>query len=386
MTRREAAAEPEAIRPLNLAFLGDPNSVHTRRWLSYFAARGHRVTLLLPAQIAMKPGFPESVAVERLDPATGSGLPKMGALKTRRSLIRVLARLQPDVLHAHYVTGNAWRAWLSTFHPYVVTVWGSDVLALRPRDRRRRLLARLSLRAADVVTGGSDHLVRAAVAHGARPDRMRYVHFGVDTERFSPGPDPLALRRRLGLEGRRVLLSNRLIAPIYRQGVVVRTLPDLPDDVVALMTRYGAQEPEVAAVQSLAAELGVSDRVRIVDALPESDLPDLYRLADVVVSIPASDGGPVTLVEALSSGRPVVATDLPSVREWLGELDPEALVPVDDAAATAVAVRTELARSEGERRERSDRARARVAEKADWRTNMDRMEAIYRELAARKRR
>ena len=87
-------------------------------------------------------------------------------------------------------------------------------------------------------------------------------------------------------------------------------------------------------------------------------MPDLYRLADVVVSIPASDGGPVTVAEALAVGRPVVATDLPSVREWLAELDPEALVPVDDVAATAAAVETVLSRGPDERHERAARGRA----------------------------
>jgi glycosyltransferase involved in cell wall biosynthesis len=367
--------------PLDLAFFGDPNSVHVRRWLGFFSDRGHRVTLIVPADKVVDPGMPPAIALERLPPFASGKVRLMGALATRRALARQLRRLDPDVLHAHYVTGNAWRAWLSGFHPYVVTVWGSDVLGIGRQSRRRRLYARLALHAADIVTGGSADLVRAAAAAGARPERTRYIHFGVDTDRFSPGPDPTALRARLGLEGRRVLLSNRLIAPLYRQGVVVEVLAQLPTDVVAVMTAYRSQPDEVARIRELAGRVGVADRLRIVDALEEAELPDLYRLADVVVSIPASDGGPITVAEALAVGRPIVATDLPSLREWLTELDPEALVPVDDVAATAAAVKTLLSRGPDERQERAARGRAAVTERADWRTNMERMEAIYRELS-----
>ncbi len=371
--------------PLDLAFLGDPNSVHVRRWMGFFSDRGHRVTLIVAADKVVDPGIPPAIVVERLPPFASSRVRPMSALATRRSLARQLRRLDPDVLHAHYVTGNAWRAWLSAFHPYVVTVWGSDVLGIGRQGWRRRLYARLALRAADIVTGSSADLVRAAVAAGSRAERTRYIHFGVDTERFSPGPDPAGLRARFGLVGCRVLLSNRIIAPLYRQDVVVRVLAQLPSDVVAVMTAYRAQPDEVAKIRELADRLGVAPRLRVVDTLDESELPDLYRLADVVVSIPASDGGPITVAEALAVGRPVVATDLPSLREWLADLDPAALVPVDDVAATVTAVETVLSRGPEERQERAARGRAAVTERADWRTNMERMETLYRELAAGRR-
>jgi len=383
---KKGAPSTSAVdEPLHLAFLGDPNSVHMRRWTRYFSDRGHRVTLLVPEGKVVVPGLLPAISVERFLPFSRQRERLFGALESRRALTRLLRRLEPDVLHAHFVTENAWHAWISGFHPYVVTVWGSDVLAAGRRSRRGRFYARLALRAADIVTGGSEHLVRAAVAAGARPERTRYIHLGVDTERFSPGPDPIKLRARLGLAGYRVLLSNRLIAPLYRQSVVVEALAHLPSDVVAVMTAYRAQPDEMASIRALADRLGVADRLRIVDELEESEMPDLYRLADVVVSIPATDGGPATVAEALAVGRSVVATDLPSVREWLGKLDPLALVPVDDVAATVAAVQMVLSRGHEERAERAARARAAVAERADWRANMERMELIYRELASSRR-
>lgn len=369
-------------RPLAIAVLGDANSIHVRRWVSYFAGRGHRMTLLVPERVAVEPGYEDGIAVERYAPQAGWRTSQLGMIATGLSFRRAVTRIRPDILQVHYLTLNGFRAWVSGFHPRVVTVWGNDVLIDPRRSARARLLARLSLRSADLVTGGSEHLVKGAIAAGARPERTRYVHLGVDTDHFRPGDCPPGLRSELGVPGARVVLSPRAIAPLYRQDVVVEAFARLPAETLLVLTLQGAQESELAALRARAAALGVADRVRILPKLAELELPDLYRLADVVVSVPISDGGPKTVVEALASGRPVVASNLPPNREWLADLDPACLVPVGDAAATAAAIGAVLARSPQQRAELADRGRAAVLERADQRLAMAEMETLYRQLVA----
>lgn len=367
---------------LAIAFLGDANSIHVRRWVGYFAERGHRITLLVPEDQVVQPGYSADIAIERYRPQAGWRIRQLGMLATGLSVRRAVARVRPDILHVHYLTINGFRAWISGFHPYVITVWGNDVLIDPPRSKRARLLAWRSLRSADLVTGPSRHLVDAAIEIGAKPGLSRCIHMGVDLDRFSPGPHPAALRRSLGLAGRRVLFSPRIIGPLYRHEVVIDALAQLPDDVTLVMTRHAASPTELPLIERLVAEKGLTDRVLIVPTVPDSEVPDLYRLADVVVSVPESDGGPVSLVEALAVGRPIVCSDLPPVREWLADLDPVCLVPVGDSHATAAAIRAVLARSPLEQARLADLGRAAVRERADRRRTMAEMETLYRQLAA----
>jgi glycosyltransferase involved in cell wall biosynthesis len=368
--------------PLSIAFLGDPGSVHLRRWAGHFAARGHAIAILVPDRTIVAPGLPDGVTVHRFHAGPRGRARPLGAVVVARSLRRTLRRLDPDVLHVHHLTTHGWRAWLSGFRPYIVTVWGSDVLLAPHESPKARLLARIGLRGAALVTGGSHHLVSAAIAAGARPSRTRYVHFGVDIERFSVRPAPAALRSRLGLEGRRVVFSPRTIGRLYRQDVVLEASARLPDDVVLMMTRHLAKPAELAMIEARAAELGLGRRLVLLPSVPHAEMPDHYALADVVVSVPASDGGPNTVVEALASGRPIVASDLPPNREWLADLDPEALVPVGDVDATETALRRILERPDEERTERAAEARRRVEATADQRRTMAEMERLYRQVAA----
>jgi glycosyltransferase involved in cell wall biosynthesis len=359
--------------------------VHTRRWVAAFASRGHDVHLFVPRQVADDHPVP-GIEVEPYDDY-GARLRPASAVRLRRALRQRLHALDPDVVHAHYVARYGWSAWLAGRHPLVVTAWGSEVLRLGSAGPVTRWLTHRTLRAADVVTVVTDVLGRAAIEAGARPERVRRIQFGVDGELFTPGPPPEALRRALALEGRRVVLAPRWLRPLYRQDVVVAALHDLPADVVVVLTMQGADPTVLERVRSRAGSLGVTDRIRFVDGIEHGEMPAYVRLADAVVSVPESDTFPVTAMEAMACGVPLVLSDLPSIREGLAELEPLALaatriVPVGDVAATAAAIGELLALPSSARAEAAPALRRAALERGDEGPNMDRMEAIYRALAA----
>lgn len=370
--------------PLRLAFLGDVGSPHLHRWLNAFVARGHAVALFVPdgdeVPDGALPGV-ERIAFRSLKARRGP----RGAWAVRGELRRALDGFRPDVLHAHYARSPAWHAWLSGFRPYVVTAWGSDVLLADRAGRLSRLLTRLALRGAALVTAGTPRLEAASLALGARPGRLREAQFGIDTDRFRPGPPPDGLRESLGIGPGRVVVSCRILAPLYRHEVVVAALVGLPDDVRVVSTDFRADAAERARLEALAAEHGVAARWRILPAMDADRMADLYRLADAVVSVPESDAMPQSVMEAMASGTPAVVSDLPDARHWLADLAPQLIVPVGDAAATATALRAALALEPDAREALAANLRQRVVERADARRSMDRVEAWYRELAAGRR-
>jgi glycosyltransferase involved in cell wall biosynthesis len=345
--------------------LADPVSVHTQRWFDGMRGRGYRV-ILVPSRESGRPGAR-----------------KLVRWITRRLRLRRLMHRPNTVLMVQYIPAGIRASVLLGIHPRIGVAWGSDIY-MTNRATVRMAIAAIQqsafLRGCDAVIAPSRDLVRAAIDAGAHASQTNHVPFGVDLDVFRPGPDPLALRAKLGLDGYRVVLSNRTIAPIYNQATMVEALAQLDADVIVLMTSYLAQPSEVEAVVRRARELHVDDRVRILDRVDDDTVPELYRLADVVVSLAGSDGGPITILEAMACGRPIVATDLPGVREWLADLDPGALVPVADAAATAAAIRGALDLSPAERRALARRQRALVERRANRESAFDMAEALHRLL------
>ena len=371
---------------MRLAFVAPPNSVHTRRWVGWFARAGHDVSIVDPVGVDLQPGLPDTVPVLR--PSPGSRIPLLGSLDRRSKLRDLLDALQPDVVHAHYLVRYGWAAAFAGVRPLVVTPWGSDLLQVRRSRLRSRLWNWFALRRADLVTVSSDGMLRAAVAAGARPDRVRHIHHGVDTATFSPGAPSPEMRARLGHGGAPVILSPRSITRLYHHEVVLDAVErlgrEMPVAPIMVVTAAGADAATLAGLRRRAEAAGIAERVHVLEAVAADDLPDLYRIADVVVSVPETDSFAVTLLEAMACERPVVASDLPAVAPVLARLDPAAgrlIVPVGDVAATAAAIQRALTLEDGERRRLGAALRAHVVANAEYDTNMAAMEAIYCELS-----
>jgi len=369
---------------LRLAFLGDPNSVHTRRWLSWFAEHEHDVHLLEGFGAEIAPGLDTRIQVQRYDAFGRLRGPLVSSLHARGELRRLLERIRPQVLHAHFVRRHGWQGWLAGFHPFVVSPWGSDLLKVRRHALRTRWWNRRALRGADLVTTSTDYLRAAAIAAGARPNRIEVVQHGVDTGRFSPGAPPDGLARRLGVADRAaVIFSPRAIRPLYQHETVIDAFADLPGGPILLMSAAGANLPYLAAIREQIRARGVVGRVRIVDEIAHGEMPAFMRLARVVVSVPESDSFPVSLLEAMSGATPVIASDLPPTRAVLEPIAPAALVPVGDVAALTAALRRAIALTDHERRQVGETLRRYVVQAADYEANMARMEGLYRRLARR---
>ena len=339
--------------------------------------------------MAVDPGLPDGIRVERL-PGPRRRIPLIGLWRRRRALRRLVTSLDSQVLHGQFVRRFGWQAALSGFHPLVISPWGSDLLKVRPRQIRTRWWNRFALRAADLVTVSSEGMRAAAIRAGAWPERMELIHHGVDTDRFSPGTPSATLVHRIAAEEQPIVVSPRSIRPLYRQDVVVDALGRLSGDArrpILVLSARGADADELERLRRRAEAAGVRDQLRILEDVPHEELHDLFRLAHVVVSVPESDSFPVTLLEAMACGRPIVASDLPAVTPVLRAVDPmaaELVATVGDAAATARAIERALALDDDEKDRLADRLRAHVVQTADYDTNMRAMERHYRRLASRR--
>ena len=368
-------------RPLRLAYLADPNSVHTRRWLAFFVERGHEVHLLVGEQDDVR-DLPEAIRLQRYQRFGRRRLPLVSSLQGRGRLRALLRAIDPDVLHAHYLTRHGWQARLSGFRPYVVSPWGSDLFVTPRASWRARVWARLTLAGADLVTVVSTHMATVVAGYGVRPDRIERIHFGVDTDRFSP--EPSAARPGL-VGGRRFVLAPRAIRPIYRPDVVVDAFARLPSDLVLLMTTRGADPDTLAETRRRIDRHDIAGRVVLADSIDDELMVELCRTAELVVSVPESDAIPISVLEAMSCARPVVASDLPGPRELIGPHAPELLVAVGDVSATADAMDRVLGMPADRRSELGAAFRADVLAAADRRRNMERMELLYHQLRERRR-
>lgn len=195
-------------------------------------------------------------------------------------------------------------------------------------QKRRRVLARrLLLRTVQTVVVPSRTL-----ADVARRDwrvaghRLAYVPNGVDLARFRPG-DADGLRAALGAAPGEVVVGTvGHLNTGKNVAMLLRAAAALPDPRVRLLVL--GEGPERGALTRLARELGIDDRLCLAGHVP--DPADHFRAMDVFAMTSRTEQMPVSVLEAMATGLPVVATDVGDLRHMVPGADEGLITPRDD--------------------------------------------------------
>jgi len=242
--------------------------------------------------------------------------------RTSVYLQQLLRRIGPDVIFCQYGVGDhLFNAIAANLCPVAVLAMGTDVLHAEgdlKLSAMERLLSRMAFRRAGFVSAKGRRLAVELGRMGVKaPVDVNY--WGCDLDVFSPGSRPAA-RACLGLpDGPKIILSPRAINPVYNIHLIVEAFPAVlrrwPD---ALLLIVGRSEPTYnAQLMAAIARLGLGENVRLVGEVAQETLPDYYRASDLVVSVASSEGFPNTVLEVMACGTPVLAGDIPQIRELL---------------------------------------------------------------------
>ena len=222
----------------------------------------------------------------------------------------------------------------------------------------------------------------------ARPGQVHVVAPGVDLEVFRAEGERAIPRHDLG--GGRIMLFVGRLQPLKGPDVAIRTLAalasHLPDDgvptrlvIVGGPSGNGQGTVDPPALQRLAAELGVADRVALLAPRPHVELAPLYRAADVLLMPSRSESFGLVALEAQACGTPVVAADVGGLRDIV-TAGGGTLVGDHHPAAFARAVAPYL--THGRVRSEASAAAVAGARQFTWRRTAEQTLAVYRTVLA----
>jgi len=357
-----AAAElvPEA-EPLmrRVLYLGGAGRGLCRRWL-------HDLGVILRAGVAGPRGVRGAVLVRAGRPNEGRRLARLAA---------ALSVTGACILHVHFahIALSCWPAARAAGRPLIVSCRGRDVMLLEQRSRRARthLFANVAL-----FLVRSEAMAADMHALGAPPERVRVHHSGVDLDRltFSPLSSDMTAEPR-------VLMVGRLVE---KKGFDL-ALRALARSQLPLRIRVAGSGPEEDRLKVLARQLGLWQRVDWLGAVPRERVIQEMRAATLLLqpSRRARDGDregiPVSLMEAMALGLPVVATRHAGIPELVEDGVSGVLVDEGDEAALARAIEA-LLREPSRRAALAVAARAKVEKAFDARKQAETLAACYRSV------
>ena len=365
------------------------NIVHICDHLGWPGSRMHGVKRLFAWMI---PRFDRTrfnvslISLRRRDPtddtleALGIDITYMNRSKfdpaTLPALLKELDRRGADVLHMHGYGATTFgrlaaarRGWPTVLHEHANltdTPWFQKVAD--------RLLAPFTDIAIAVSKSTAEFVIRARLIP---PERTRLVYLGVPLEVFS--------RARGASEIAAARAALRIPDGTFAIGTVTRLMPSKGNEfLISAMPRVLERVPEARCyivgegelageLEAVAARSGVRDRVELVGF--RSDIAEALSAFDLVVFPSLWEGTPLTALEALAMGKPIVSTDADGLQDVLTHDTDASIVPRRDPAALADAI-VALAHDAGQRERLAANAR-RTGARYDIDRFVRKMEQLY---------
>lgn len=279
-----------------------------------------------------------------------------------------------DLIDAHYFYPDGVAAVLlgrALGRPVVVTARGSDLNVIAEYAVPRRWLL-WSARQADGLVAVSSGLKRRLATLGIAEQRVHVLRNGVDLALFRPTDRDIS-RRALGLTRPTLLAVGNLVG-LKRHRMMVEALVGLPAVDLVIV----GEGPERAAIEALARERRVADRVRLLGHMPQDRLPDIYSAADLLLLVSTHEGWPNVLLESMACGTPVIVSDIDGIADIVARPEAGRIVREPTSDRLAVAARDFLAALPARAATRA------YAERFDWQSTTDGQIALFREICKRR--
>jgi glycosyltransferase involved in cell wall biosynthesis len=296
---------------------------------------------------------------------------KLGYFRAIPGIRRIIKEFKPDILHAHYATSYGLIGALSGFHPFIISVWGSDVYDFPLKSLINRMLLKYSLRKADVILSTS-HAMADQTSKFTNKNIL-VTPFGIDLKKFYKNRKVSHAKN-----GEIVIGTIKTLHKIYGITYLIRAFKIIvdrnPDKNIKLLIVGGG--PFEKELKRLTIDLEIDDKTTFTGKIKQDQVPEYLNMLDIYVAVSIQESFGVAVIEAGACELPVVVSGIGGLIEVVEDGKTGYIVPPKDPEETANAIE-KLLKSEVTRTEFGRNARVRINDLYNWDNNVNLMNSVY---------
>ncbi|MEG2070261.1 MAG: glycosyltransferase [Bacteroidales bacterium] len=368
------------MKKIKVFILSDINSTHTKRWVASLCRQGCEIFLFgllkcdrsfydhLPNVTVYNYNFKLSNRLKSARWILGKVL-YLGAIGRIKKKIK---EFQPDILHAHYASSFGLLGAFTNFHPYIISVWGSDVYSYPKAGNIYKKLLTYSFSKADKILSTS--LVMAKEAQQYTSQEIGITPFGVDTSLF--------VKKEKQSPKQGFIIGNvKSLSKNYGIDVLINAFKIVSDrnPNKAISLQIAGTGPEKQNLIQQCKDLGIDSKVTFLGFIPNHELPAYYNCFDVAVSLSNMESFGVVAIEAMACECPVVTSDAEGFTEIVTDEINGFIVPKQNPEATADAIQ-KLLDNEELRHQMGQAGREHVLKYYEWNQNVQTMLKYYKNI------
>ena len=292
---------------MKICYLGDANSIHTKKLCYFFRDKGYDVSV-----ISLNDGEIDGVKVYSMDMKIenqGNSISKARYLKNVMKIKRLIKSINPDILHAHYATSYGLIGAISNYKPYIVSAWGSDVYEFPKKSFIHKEILRYNLKKADLVLSTSK--IMAQETNKYTDKKILITPFGVDINKFKKNNLIKRSNNEIVIGTVKTLEDNYGIDYLIKAfNLVLNRNKNLK-----LKLRIAGRGSKEKYLKELCKVLGIEEQVEFLGFINQEDVPNVFNSFDIAVFPSIFESFGVAAVEAQSCGIPVIVSDVGGLME-----------------------------------------------------------------------
>jgi len=354
---------------MRIMLIGAASSNHTKRWAKTLINRGHQV--LLVTCLNQKDDIddlPSDIEVRYLRFPGKSYFYYLNAISARK----IYKEFRPDIVNVQYASGYGTMARIARLKPLVISVFGSDVYDFPYLNKFNYWVICKNLRYADAIASTSMAMARQVRKLLNENVDVTVTPFGVDTQKFVPIKRVHNARPIIGIV--------KYLEPIYDIQLLIKAFAIVhsTESVKPLLHIYGGGTL-LEELKGLCIQLKILDDVYFFGTIPNSQIPSVLNSFDVFVNCSITESFGVAIVEAMSCGLPVVATDTPGFREVVDDKI-TGIILKDRKPETMAMEIINLLHDKKKCEEMGKNGYQKVLNEYDWEKNVSTMENLFKSL------
>jgi glycosyltransferase involved in cell wall biosynthesis len=345
-----------------IILLCDSGSVHGFRWASGLAERGLDISVITIGEKHIE-------GVNTINLPAGKSR-SVAYFKHLRKVKRLIKELQPDLIHAHYAVGFGLWGYYSRFHPYLLSVWGSDIISF-PSNPIKRLFLKRILSSADYLSATSNYLKNMTIQLSPQHEqKILVIPFGVNVpEKITCRKDDDSIR----------LVFIKMHEKIYGPDILFRAMTKVLENKPNVFLTMAGAGSKTAELKNLAKQLKIENNITFCGFIDQKKIASFLADFDIMVMPSLQESFGVAVLEASAVGLPVIAGDVGGVPEVLISEKTGILVSPGNVDELSRAI-IRLAENADLRKRMGLDGRKMVAEKFRWEICLDKMSELYERL------
>ena len=363
---------------MKVLVLGNGNSIHVEKWVNGLLERGLEIVLFSLNDfdcVNYSKSSRLSIITFGLNGKSyfekEGSFNKINYLRVVPKLKKIIKEHQPDLVHSHYCSSYGSIGALLRFHPYIISVWGSDVYDFPKLNPFFKKVVKFALKRADMILSTSNVMAKETSKYTNK--EIHVTPFGVDTSIFK--------KRSFDKESNEIIIGT-IKKLDYKYGI--DTLIESFDDLLKrnpeknLKLEIVGIGPDEEKLKELVIQKTLADRVRFIGFIPNAEVPKYLNRFDVYIALSRLDSESfgVAIVEAMACETPVVVSNVDGFSEVVVDNVCGFIVPKENPKLAADKI-NELITNEVIKNQFAKNGRQRVKDNYEWSDNLQLMISLY---------